>query len=35
MSVIFLKVLFIYSWETQREAGTQAEGEAGFVQVAR
>ena len=27
----FLKILFIYSWETQREAETQAEGEAGSL----
>ena len=26
-----LKILFIYSWETQREAETQAEGEAGSL----
>ena len=25
----FLKILFIHSWETQREVETQAEGEAG------
>ena len=28
----FLKILFIYSWETQRERETQTEGEAGFLQ---
>ena len=33
----FFKILFIYSWETQREreAETQAEGEAGSMQGAR
>ena len=31
---IYLKILFIYSWETyiEREAETQAEGEAGSIQ---
>ena len=35
--VFFFKILFIYSWETQRkkEAETQAEGEAGSMQGAR
>ena len=32
---IFLKLLFIYSRETQREAETQAEGEIGSLQEAR
>ena len=32
---IFKKILFIYSRETQREAETQAEGEAGSLQGAR
>ena len=33
----FLKILFIYSWETQRERGaeTLAEGEAGSMQGAQ
>ena len=31
----FFKILFIYSWETQREAETQAEGEAGSMQGPR
>ena len=31
----FFKDLLIYSWETQREAETQAEGEAGPMQGAR
>ena len=33
---LFLNILFIYSWETQREreAETQAEGEAGSTQGA-
>ena len=29
---MFLKILFIYSRETQREAETQVEGEAGSMQ---
>ena len=28
----FFKIVFIYSWETQGEAGTQAEGETGSMQ---
>ena len=32
---LFFKILFIYSWETQREEETQAEGEAGSMQGAR
>ena len=31
LSHFFLKTLFIYSLETQREAETQAEGEAGTM----
>ena len=31
----FFNILFIYSWETQRERQTQAEGEAGSLQGAR
>ena len=31
---IFLKILFIYLWETQKEAETQADGEAGSMQGA-
>ena len=31
----FLKILFIYSWETQRETETQEEGEAGSMQGPR
>ena len=31
----FFKILFIYSWDTEREAETQAEGEAGFLGGAR
>ena len=31
----FFKILFIYSWETHREAETQAEGEAGSMQGAQ
>ena len=34
LSLFFSKILFIYSWETQREAETQAEGEAGSTQGA-
>ena len=34
MLPIFLKILFIDWWETQREAETQAEGEAGSMQGA-
>ena len=30
-NILFLKILFTYSWETQREAETQAEGEAGSL----
>ena len=30
----FFKILFIYSWKTEREAETQAEGEAGSLQGA-
>ena len=35
--ILFFKILFIYSWKTEREreAETQAEGEAGSVQGAR
>ena len=32
--MFFLKILFIYSWETHRETETQAEGEAGSPQEA-
>ena len=32
---LFFKILYIYSWETQREAETYAEGEAGSMQGAR
>ena len=32
---IFLKILFIYSWETHREAETQADREAGSMQGAQ
>ena len=32
--LFFFKILFIYSWETQRERQTQAEEEAGFMQGA-
>ena len=32
--LFFFKILFIYSWETQREAETQAEEEAGSMQGA-
>ena len=32
--LFFIKILFIYSWETQRGAETQAEGEAGSMQGA-
>ena len=35
MCTIFLKFYFIYSWETQKEAETQAEGEAGSLRGAR
>ena len=37
IQIIFLKVSFIYSWETEREreAETQAEGEAGSMQGAQ
>ena len=34
LSFFFFKILFICSWETQREAETQAEGEAGSLQGA-
>ena len=33
--VFFFKILFIYSWETQRERQLEAEGEAGSLQGAR
>ena len=33
--IIFLKIVFIYSRETQRERQTQEEGEAGSMQGAR
>ena len=29
--ILFLKILFIYSWDTEKEAETQAEGEAGSL----
>ena len=32
VTCIFLKILFTYSWKTQREAETQAEGEGGCMQ---
>ena len=35
MHFIIFKILFIYSWETQKEAETQAEGEAGSLGGAR
>ena len=33
--VEFFKILFIYSWETQKEVETQAEGEAASLQGTR
>ena len=33
--LVFLKILFIYSWQTEKEAETQAEGEEGSMQGAR
>ena len=35
LCISFFKILFIYSWETQREAEIQAEGEAGSLQGVR
>ena len=34
-SLFFKKILFTYSWETHREAETQAEGETGSLQGAQ
>ena len=35
LGFFFFKILFVYSRETQREAETRAEGEAGSMQGAR
>ena len=32
--VFVFKILLVYSWKMQREAETQAEGEAGFLRGA-